>query len=362
MKQVLDSCYSGSGEMKIRGPVPVEKFGNSLPAEESVEQSWEKRQGLRYLSGEEYRRWDELVEASPQGSLFCRSWWLKVAAPDIRVLGYFDRGRLIAGMPLFFKKRLGVKFCAMPSLTQTWGVVIEPIEGKPVHQITRQLEILTIFARHLAGEQVFLQRFHPAIVNFLPFHWQGFRQVSRVTYVIEYLCDLDRVWAAMRENQRREIRKAEKRGIVVERCDSEIVAQNLAKTYGRQGLQSPAKAHLLRLVHQAAQQNDAGECFAARDASGRVHAAAMLVWDRKRAYYLAGGGDPTLRTSGATALLLWKMMQFASGRSAVFDFEGSQIPAVERFFRAFGASQVWYHEISKMPNWLRACLVLAGKA
>jgi hypothetical protein len=362
VKQVLDSCYSGSGEMKIRGPVPVEQFGNSLRAEQSVEQSWEKRQGLRYLSGDEYRQWDELVEASPQGSLFCRSWWLKVAAPDIRVLGYFDRGRLIAGIPLFFKKRLGVTFCAMPSLTQTWGVVIEPIEGKPVHQITRQLEILTIFARHLAGEQVFLQRFHPAIVNFLPFHWQGFRQVSRVTYVIEYLCDLDRVWAEMRENQRREIRKAEKRGIVVERCDSEIVAQNLAKTYGRQGLQSPAKAHLLRLIHQAAQQNDAGECFAARDASGRVHAAAMLVWDRKRAYYLAGGGDPTLRTSGATALLLWKMMQFASGRSAVFDFEGSQIPAVERFFRAFGASQVWYHEISKMPNWLRACLVLAGKA
>jgi len=358
VKQVLDSPNSGSSEIEIQGPVPAEKPSNSSLGDQSVQRT----EGLRYLSGEEYRRWDELVEASPQGSLFCRSWWLKVAAPDIRVLGYFDRGRLIAGIPLFFKKRLGVKFCAMPSLTQTWGVVIEPIEGKPVHQITRQLEILTIFARHLAGEQVFLQRFHPAIVNFLPFHWQGFRQVSRVTYVIEYLCDLDRVWAEMRENQRREIRKAEKRGIVVERCDSEIVAQNLAKTYGRQGLQSPANTDLLRLVHQAAHQNDAGECFAARDASGRVHAAAMLVWDRKRAYYLAGGGDPTLRTSGATALLLWKMMQFASGRSAIFDFEGSQIPAVERFFRAFGASQVWYHEISKMPRWLRACLVLAGKA
>jgi hypothetical protein len=362
VKQVLDSCNSGSNEIEIRGHVPTEKFGNPSPADQSVEQSGGQSEGLRYLSGEEYRRWDDLVEASPEGSLFCRSWWLRVVAPEARVLGYFDRGRLIAGIPLFFKRRLGVKFCAMPSLTQTWGVVIEPIEGKPVHQITRQLEILTIFARHLAGEQIFLQRFHPAVVNFLPFHWQGFRQVSRVTYVIEYLCDLDRVWAEMRENQRREIRKAEKRGIVVERCDSEIVAQNLTKTYGRQGLQSPASTHLLRLVHQAAQQNDAGECFAARDASGRVHAAAMLVWDRKRAYYLAGGGDPTLRTSGATALLLWKMMQFSSARSAVFDFEGSQIPAVERFFRAFGASQVWYHEISKMPNWVRACLVLAGKA
>ena len=354
MKQVLESCDLGPNEINVRVSAPAEELENSAPEKQSG--------GLRYLSEEENRRWDELVEASPQGSLFCRSWWLRVVAPYSRVLGYFDRGRLVAGIPLFFKKRLGIKFCTMPSLTQTWGVVIEPIEGKRVHQMTRQMEILTIFARHLAGEQVFLQRFQPTIANFLPFQWLGFRQASRVTYVIEHLCDLDRVWAEMRENQRREIRKAEKRGIVVERCDPEIVAQNLAKTYVRQGLQSPAKTHLLRLVQQAARQNDAGECFAARDASGQVHAAAMLVWDRKRAYYLAGGGDPTLRTSGATALLLWKMMQFCSGRSAVFDFEGSQIPAVERFFRAFGASQVWYHEISKMPRWLRAGLVLAGKA
>src|SRR2546426_141404 len=355
MRQILDPCTPALLN-ESKGP-------STLPTEEPAYSSRiGKGEMLRYLSDDERRLWDELVEASPQGSLFCRSWWLKVAAADIRVLGYFDRGRLVAGLPLFFRKQWGIELCTMPKLTQTWGVVIEPLEGKPVHQITRQMEILTIFARHLVGQRVFLQRFHPAIVNFLPFHWLGFRQVSRVTYAIEYLCDLDRVWAEMRENQRREIRKAEKRGITVEPCEPEVVAENLAKTYGRQGLQSPVTAHLLRVIHRAAQQNDAGECFAARDANGRVHAAAMLVWDRKRAYYLAGGGDPTLRTSGATALLLWKIMQFASGRSAVFDFEGSQIPAVERFFRSFGASQVWYQEISKMPRWLRAGLVLAGEA
>src|SRR5258707_3756322 len=139
--------------MKMRGPVPVERLGNSPRVEES--------QGLRYLSAEEYQQWDELVEASPQGSLFCRSWWLKVVAPDARVLGHFDRGRLIAGIPLFFKKRLGIKFCTMPKLTHTWGVVIERVEGKRVRQLTRQMEILTIFARHRTGQDVFLQRFHP---------------------------------------------------------------------------------------------------------------------------------------------------------------------------------------------------------
>jgi Acetyltransferase (GNAT) domain len=355
MRQTLDPYTLGpSNETKVRSTVPIEEPEHSS--------RMGKGEALRYLSEEERQLWDELVEASPQGSLFCRSWWLKVTGPGTHILGYFDRGRLIAGIPLFFKRRFGVQLCTMPKLTQTWGVVVEPVEGKRVHQISRQMEILTIFARHLAAQPVFLQRFHPEVFNFLPFQWQGFQQISRVTYVIEHLCDLGRVWADMRENQRREIRKAEKRGIIVEPCDPQVVADNVAKTYGRQGLACPTETHLLRRIHYAARQNGAGDCFAARDVDGRVHAAAMLVWDRKRAYYLTGGGDPALRTSGAASLLLWKMMQFASARSAVFDFEGSQIPAVERFFRAFGASQVWYHEISKMPRWLRAGLVLAGKA
>ena len=354
MKQALDPCSVRSSEIRAREPVPIEEPEDSSPVEQG--------EGLRYLSVEEHQQWDDLVEASPQGSLFCRSWWLKVVAPDARVLGHFDRGRLIAGIPLFFKKRLGIKFCTMPKLTHTWGVVIEPVEGKHVRRLTRQMEILTIFAWPVTGQHLFMKLFNPEIVNFLPFHWLGFQQVSRVTYVIGHLCDLDRVWIEMRENQRREIRKAEKRGIVVEPCTPDVVAQNLAKTYTRQGLRTPVEAQLLRRIHDVAQENGAGTCFAARDVDGRVHAAAMLVWDRKRAYYLAGGADPTLRASGATSLLLWRMMQFSSGRSAVFDFEGSHIPAVERSFRAFGASQVWYHEISKMPRWLRAGLVLAGKA
>jgi hypothetical protein len=59
---------------------------------------------------------------------------------------------------------------------------------------------------------------------------------------------------------------------------------------------------------------------------------------------------------------MWTMMEFASQRSAMFDFEGSRIPAVERFFRSFGARQVWYHELSHMPAWLRAGLVALGRA
>src|SRR5512133_1127229 len=85
---------------------------------------------LRYLLPEEYPRWDELVEASPQGTVLCRSWWLKAASSDIRVLGYFNGGHLVAGIPLHFERRFGVRICRMPKLVHTWGVVMEPPVGK----------------------------------------------------------------------------------------------------------------------------------------------------------------------------------------------------------------------------------------
>ena len=44
---------------------------------------------LRYLEPSEYDLWDELVDVSPQGSVFCRSWWLS-AVGDVRVLDGFD--------------------------------------------------------------------------------------------------------------------------------------------------------------------------------------------------------------------------------------------------------------------------------
>src|SRR6202011_5104370 len=98
---------------------------------------------LRYLAAEEYPAWDALVEASPQGSVFCRSWWLQATSGDVRVLGYFPRnGNLAAGMPLYFERRFGLKVCAMPKLTQTWGVVMHRLSGTVEQIKCREMEIL----------------------------------------------------------------------------------------------------------------------------------------------------------------------------------------------------------------------------
>jgi len=321
----------------------------------------EAHEGLRYLRPDEYPLWDALVETSPQGSVFCRSWCLNAVSGESRILGFFDKGRLVAGIPLHFEKRFGITLCCMSKLTPAWGVVMEPLQGKRATAAAREMEILGIFAKRLAQERNFVQAFHPSLKNWLPFYWMGFRQTSRFTYVLDDLRDPSQIWNEMRDSCRRQIRKAEKSGVVVSACDPETVLEAAHKTFHRQGIkQTYTDQDFLTLSH-AALEKDSGICFAARDGSGKVHAAAFLIWDRKRAYYLAGGGDPTLRESGATSLLMWHLIQYSAARSAVFDFEGSLIEPIERFFRTFGARQEPYNFVTKFPRWMGACLLLAGR-
>lgn len=63
-----------------------------------------------------------------------------------------------------------------------------------------------------------------------------------------------------------------------------------------------------------------------------------------------GGGDPDLRNSGATSLCMWHAMQFAATVTKRFDFEGSLIESIERFFRSFGAEQRPCFSITKSTS------------
>jgi hypothetical protein len=129
-----------------------------------------------------------------------------------------------------------------------------------------------------------------------------------------------------------------------------------AKTFERQGLPVPASLALLERLDAACAPRAAAARLSAHDDAGRVHAVAYVVWDANAAFYLLGGGDPALRTSGAGSLLLWEAIARARAVTDVFDFEGSMLAPVERHFRAFGARQTPYLRVSRATALGRAAL------
>jgi len=89
-------------------------------------------------------------------------------------------------------------------------------------------------------------------------------------------------------------------------------------------------------------------------------ASLFLVWDNKRAYYLGDGINEN--SKGTMSLLIWYAIKFSKELGLKeFDFEGSNIPTIEMYFRKFGGhiKPVFYISdkkaefILELYNWMR---------
>ena len=143
------------------------------------------------------------------------------------------------------------------------------------------------------------------------------------------------------------IRNAERR-LEVQRDESaERLGAMVGSTYGRQRLGVPYEPDVLDRAVAASVARDRGTVLTAVDDAGRVHASLFCVWDDRRAWYLGGGGDPELRSSGAGSLLMWELIKEAAKHVELFDFEGSMLPGVEHYFRKFGGHQETYFKVTR---------------
>ena len=288
-------------------------------------------------------------------SLFSSRWWLDATAGEGNwgLCEVKENGKTVASMPWVMKNRFGIKTISHPSLTQTLGPwLADPPSGtKYAKRLAREKDLMEALIDQLPHYQVFRQNFAPEIANWLPFYWRGFQQTTRYTYRLSDLSDSQVIWSVFQESTRREIRKAEKQGVTVERSsDIDAFLDVNELTFRRQGLRLPYTRSYVKRLFAACEQNNAGAIFLARGRDGRVHAGNLLVWNRYCAYYLMGGGDPEVRNSGATSLAMWHAIQFAATVSRIFDFEGSMIEPVERFFRGFGAVQTPYFSLTHVRS------------
>jgi CelD/BcsL family acetyltransferase involved in cellulose biosynthesis len=256
-------------------------------------------------------------------------------------------GRVIARLPYVVRGGRRLRMLTMPPLSQTLGPWVASSDASAPRALGEELELLAALEAGLPRADAFVQQFAPSMLNALPFHWAGYRLELQYTYRLHGIASEDALWEGVRGSIRREIRKARRRVEVRDDLPLDRFHGVWAKTFERQRLPVPASLSLLERLDAACAAHGAGVRLAAQDHAGRVHAVAYVVWDRNAAFYLLGGGDPELRTSGAGSLLLWEAIARARSATDVFDFEGSMLPGVERHFRAFGARQTPYLRVSR---------------
>ena len=238
----------------------------------------------------------------------------------------------------------------MPAFTQTMGpwFAEEAEDTKYSKKIADRQAACKEFIDLLNPYPSFLQNFHHSITDWLPFYWADFTQTTRYTYILRDISDPDRLWTGMSANIRRNIDKARgKHRIRIRRgISSAELVRMVALSFERQRI-NPKHEDILQDLISEARSRGQGEIWGGYDDRDRLHAAAFVAWHGPTAYYIAGGGDPGLRDSGAHSLTLWQAILDVAEHAQEFDFEGSMLKGVERFFREFGAEQKPYFRICR---------------
>ena len=296
---------------------------------------------------EKYRA---LCAIEPSIPLFSKDWWLDCVCGvgSWNVVLVEENGTIKAALPYYIPLS---DVITMPYYTQTMGPWFAPLakDAKYAHKLARLQALSKMLIHQLPPFSSFLQNFSYEVTDWLPFYWEKFKQTTRYTYLLPDISDPEYLKSQMSANIRRNMASASgKNSIAVKKgihCSEFIHA--LQCTYNRQKMNFWGDPDLLCHLVETCRKRKQGDIWGAYDAEGRLHAAVFIVWQESSAWYLAGGGDPQLRQSGAHSLLLWECIQYVAQYTNRFDFEGSMIPGVERFFREFGAIQTPYFTISK---------------
>lgn len=282
--------------------------------------------------------------------IFSRDWWLDaVVGKDQWGVSIVKRDdQIVASMPYYREKKIIFNLLKMPPLTQHMGIWIRYPDGQKYdRKLSYEKEVINEILEKLPEFDLFYQRFHYSLTNWLPFYWKGFKQTTRYTYVIENIVDYETVYNNFSQSKKKDIKKANKIVKVKYDLTAEEFYQNHKYTLGKNGQEIAYPFETFKRIYDAVYARNSGRVIYAVDKDGNLHSGLFVIWDEISAYNLISTIDPDHRHSGSASLLVYEMIKYLSGKTAKFDFEGSMIENVEASFKRFGTTQIPYLQITK---------------
>lgn len=262
-----------------------------------------------------------------------------------------DKGGNIVGYWIIFHKKRGPFLkVTLPPLTPYLGPRVLYPEGiKDSKKSSLEKQVLNELMDQLPKYDQIIFHTSPLVTNWLPFFWKGFSQTTRYTYTLTPR-DTEQSFKALRSNIRREIKKGDKSLTIkqVEEIDSLHKLKLL--DYEAKGIPVPYSQEYFQAVVSLCQEKNCSLILNAYTENGALAGSMFFMWDEHFFYYLVGATDPAYRNSGAMSLLMWKGIEEAAKRNLTFNFEGSMIEGIQRFFSSFGSEQTPYFRIYQTPN------------
>ncbi len=302
-------------------------------------------------------KWNTFVDKSPEGTFYHKSYWLLnnigrnfKSAQKYELYSLTDKnGNWVAAFYIPTSHKFGKDFVVMPHMTPFGGVMVAP----EIHKLTISKrignikEINDVFISKLKEKKLLYYSFSPEHTDMQPFLWNKYITSVRYTYRVD-LSDEKILWSNLQEKT--SVNKGNKSNCKIKWGFDEyldIYFELNEKSFNSQNINNFDNELTKKLLIELNKNNNCtiGIVF---DENGTPVGGCVLAYDNKRVYYIMGGVDRS--NNFGMSYLLWEAMLYSKNTLALktFDFEGSMIPSIEKYFRKFGGNLTPYYSLNSL--------------
>jgi hypothetical protein len=293
---------------------------------------------VRELEKGEYPEWDSFVDKSPQGTVFHKASWLDSDEDyEFKILACMHKGNIVAGMPLPYIRRYGVKLGTHPFLTEYLGVLFRESNQKYNTRLSFERELSKALAKTVKNFAPYIKyAFHSNFVDPLPFVYTGLSVRTNFHYVLSLEGDLDAILNGMEKDTRNRIVRSLKNDLEFSDSSKEM-AELICLSYKRKNQRPPLSREVYARHLDALSKTKAVRSIVAKDGDDLL-AGGTIAYDSKSAYYILGGFNSD-KHKGVGPLVIWKLIRHAKEVLGLREFDFGNPPLnenTERFYRGFG--------------------------
>ncbi len=298
---------------------------------------------IEHIGNDEYREF-----VGVHGTVFNSTEWLTLFGNSLQLFGLYEDQKL-QGTFFIYKSRIGIfDFYRCPPFTPHIGFVHETKASNASKLLSEKKEVITLLANHFEGWSRGLVScaFPTEVADMQPFVWKKFKVIPGYTYQLNLHEDAQSLESRMNPQHRNVLKKAVRDGLVCSlEEDMKLVRRLVGKTFERKGKNLDTEL-LEKILFEFANHSNS---FSFVSWNNNVPiACSFCVFDDKKVYYLLGGYDSENRHSGAGIQCVFSSILHAQKMGKkIFDFEGSMLPEVEKYFRGFGPELVSYFTVQK---------------
>ncbi|MBN2487371.1 MAG: hypothetical protein JXB34_15455 [Bacteroidales bacterium] len=287
---------------------------------------------LKHLKHNEIDKelWDSCVQQSSNSFIYAYSWYLDIISPAWEALVFDDYK---AVMPLPVKKKFGIKYLYQPWFAQQLGVFSE--------EVTIEYEVLLYY----------LKKFYP--FGHLSINKNGIKQLeyrqitARRNLTLDLRPEYSTIAAAYSKNHLRNIAKAQDNRLTIVQ---DIAADDFFALYYTSGLDKKVgwtKNDMQILSTIISEARNRSMCGLYGVLSGNeLIAAAFCLNDKKRLTYIFPVSSARGYQFNAQFVLIDFLIKKFSNLLMKFDFEGSSIEGIARFYKGFGATEEIFYSFN----------------